>query len=257
MHSDLFQLSGKKALITGASRGLGLAIAKGLAQHGADVALMARNSDELTNAANQITTETNRTVSTFPFDLQHTEAIDAQFTDVVARLSSVDILVNCAGVNLRSPAEQAPLDLWDKVLRLNLTAAFALSAAFCRHRRQLDRPGKIINIGSLACTAARPTTTPYSASKGGLLMLTKGLAVEWAPYNINVNAIGPGYFLTEMTKPLFDDRQFTDWVLSRTPLKRLGQPEDLVGAALLLASSAGDFITGQIIYIDGGWLAAL
>jgi gluconate 5-dehydrogenase len=129
--------------------------------------------------------------------------------------------------------------------------------AFCQYRNQVGGGGKIINIGSLMCHAARPTTAAYASAKGGLIMLTKTLAVEWARYNINVNAIGPGYIATELTAALQADKDFNRWVLSKTPLGRWGQPEDLVGAAILLASKAGDFITGQIIYVDGGWLALL
>jgi gluconate 5-dehydrogenase len=134
---------------------------------------------------------------------------------------------------------------------------FLISQAFCRHRKQVAKPGKIINIGSLLCHAARATNAPYASSKGGLLMLTKSLAVEWAKYQINVNAIGPGYIQTELTKPLWTDQDFDKWVLSKTPLGRWGKPEDIVGTAIFLASPASDFVTGQIVYVDGGWLAML
>ncbi|UCF16643.1 MAG: SDR family oxidoreductase, partial [Phycisphaerales bacterium] len=142
-------------------------------------------------------------------------------------------------------------------IETNLTAAFAMSQAFCRHRIDAGKAGRIINIGSLTCHSARPTTAAYASSKGGLLMLTKTLAVEWAKYKINVNAIGPGYIATDLTKPLWTDEEFDRWVLSKTPLARWGRPDDLVGTAVLLASKAGEFITGQIIYVDGGWLALL
>ena len=142
-------------------------------------------------------------------------------------------------------------------MRVNLTAVLVMSQAFCRHRREAGGAGKIINIGSLMCYGARPTTTAYAASKGGLLMLTKSLAVEWARYNINVNAIGPGYIATELTEILQADEDFNRSVLTRTPLGRWGQPGDIAGAAVFLASSASDFVTGQILYVDGGWLAAL
>ena len=257
MNDSLFDLHGQNALITGSNRGLGLALAGGLAQHGADVALLARTEDQLAHARSQIQTATDRTVWTFPFDLTDTDAIADCFERILTDTEHIDILVNCAGVNLRGPAEEISLQTWRQVFDVNLNAAFAFSTAFCRHRKACAAPGKILNIGSLACAAARPTTAPYTASKGALAMLTKSLAVEWAPYHINVNAIGPGYFQTEMTKPLLDNEDFSRWVISRTPLNRWGQPEDLIGAALLLTSPAGNFITGQIIYVDGGWLAAL
>ncbi|MHC4430896.1 MAG: SDR family oxidoreductase [Planctomycetota bacterium] len=257
MESRLFGLSAKTALVTGGSRGIGLALAKGLASQGADVAIVSRTEEQLKTAGRQIQDETHGKVWTFPFDLAETESIEDFFASVVAKTEGVDILVNCAGTTIRGPAEDVDLITWNKVIEVNLTSAFALSQAFCRHRRDANKAGKIVNIGSLTCHGARPTTAAYASSKGGLLMLTKTLAVEWAKYNINVNAIGPGYIATELTEPLWSDTEFDQWVLSKTPLARWGKPDDLVGTAVLLASKAGDFITGQIIYVDGGWLALL
>lgn len=252
-----FDLSGKTALVTGGSRGIGLAIATGLAQHGAEMAIVARRKTALKAASDQIQTSSRTNVHTFAFDLANVEGIDALFNDIVAETGGVDILVNCAGTTSREPAEQAKLENWNRVLRVNLTAVLVISQAFCRRRKQAGKPGKIINIGSLLCHGARATNAPYASSKGGLLMLTKSLAVEWARYRINVNAIGPGYIQTELTKPLWTDQDFDKWVLSRTPLARWGRPEDIVGTAVFLASPASDFVTGQIIYVDGGWLAML
>ena len=257
MASNLFDLSGKTALVTGGNRGIGLAIAKGLAEHGADIAIIARTKSQLDDAAQQIKADTGKKVWTFPFDLQNTEAIESLFNEIIKQTKGIDILVNCAGTTIRGPAEDIDLKAWNHVLDLNLTAILATSQAFCRHRKQCEKSGKIINIGSLMCHGARATTAAYASSKGGLLMLTKTLAVEWAKYKINVNAIGPGYIATDLTAPLQADKDFNNWVLSKTPLERWGRPEDLVGTAVLLASSAADFLTGQIIYIDGGWLAML
>lgn len=257
MESRLFGLSAKTALVTGGSRGIGLALAKGLANQGANVAIVSRTEEQLETAGRQIQAETHSNVWTFTFDLANTESIEDLFASVVAKTKGIDILVNCAGTTIRGPAEDVDLITWNKVIEVNLTSAFVLSQAFCRHRRNTNKAGKIINIGSLTCHGARPTTAAYASSKGGLLMLTKTLAVEWAKYNINVNAIGPGYIATELTEPLWTDEEFDRWVLSKTPLARWGRPDDLVGAAVLLASKAGDFITGQIIYVDGGWLALL
>jgi gluconate 5-dehydrogenase len=257
MESRLFGLSAKTALVTGGSRGIGLALAKGLANQGADVAIVSRTEEQLETAGRQIQAETHSNVWTFTFDLANTESIEDLFASVVAKTKGVDILVNCAGTTIRGPAEDVDLITWNEVIEVNLTSAFVLSQAFCRHRRDANKAGKIINIGSLTCHGARPTTAAYASSKGGLLMLTKTLAVEWAKYNINVNAIGPGYIATGLTEPLWTDEEFDRWVLSKTPLARWGKPDDLVGAAVLLASKAGDFITGQIIYVDGGWLALL
>lgn len=257
MVRKLFDLSGKIALVTGGSRGIGLAVTEGLAQHGADVAIVARTKKQLEEAKKQIQASTDRKVWTFPFDLGNTKAIEGLFEDVVAETKGIDILVNCAGTTARALAEEVDINDWNQVVKVNLTAVFAMSQAFCRHRKQTAKGGKIISIGSLLCHSARATNAPYASSKGGLLMLTKSLAVEWAKYKINVNAIGPGYITTELTKPLWTDKEFDRWVLSKTPLERWGQPEDLVGTAVFLASSASDFITGQIIYVDGGWLAML
>lgn len=257
MTGNLFDISSKTALITGGNRGIGLSIAKALAEHGADVILVARTKKQLETAAEQIKAETGKKVWTFPFDLENIDKIDNFFKDIITETKGIDILINCAGATVRGPAEELDLKAWNMVLEVNLTAILVLSQAFCRHRKQLGKPGKIINIGSLMCHGARATTAAYAASKGGLLMLTKTLAVEWAKYNINVNAIGPGYIATALTAPLQTDEDFNKWVLSKTPLARWGRPEDLTGTAILLASGAGDFITGQIIYVDGGWLAML
>jgi len=257
MENNLFSVAGKTALVTGGGRGIGLAIAKGLAEHGADVAIVARSKEQLEAAARQIGADTGRKIWSFPFDLGSVEGIDNFFESIIAETKGIDILVNCAGTTIRGPAEDVDLKTWHHVIEVNLTATFVLSQAFCRHRKQAGKAGRIINIGSLTCHAARPTTAAYGSSKSGLLMLTKTLAVEWAKYNINVNAIGPGYIATELTEPLQTDKDLNQWILSKTPLARWGQPEDLIGTAVLLASRAGEFITGQIIYVDGGWLALL
>ncbi len=257
MESSPFDLSGKTALVTGGSRGIGLAVAKGLAQHGANIAIIARTEKQLKHAQKQIQAETEKHVWTYPFDLANTNAISAPWQDVLKETKGVDILVNCAGITHRAPAEDVELKDWNQVIDVNLTAVFALSQVFCQHRKQIGAGGKIINIGSLMCHGARPTNTAYACSKGGVMMLTKSLAVEWAKYNINVNAIGPGYITTDLTAGLQTDPNLNKWVISKTPLGRWGQPNDLVGTAVFLASSASDFITGQIIYVDGGWLALL
>ncbi len=257
MQSNLFSLLGKTALVTGGNRGIGFAIAKGLAEHGADIAIVARTREQLKAAKKQIQTVTEKKVWTFPFDLGDIKGIEALFERIVSETKDIDILANCAGMTIRGPSEEVDLKTWNKVIDINLTAVLVISQAFCRHRRQVEKAGRIINIGSLTCHGARPTTAAYASSKSGLLMLTKTLAVEWAKYNINVNAIGPGYIATELTKPLLEDEEFNKWVHSKTPLGRWGQPDDLIGTAVLLASKAGDFITGQIIYVDGGWLALL
>jgi gluconate 5-dehydrogenase len=255
MENGLFDLVGRTALVTGAGRGIGLAIAKALAGQGADVALVARTQSQLRVAKEQIESQTGRKVWVFPFDLVDVQHVPGLFEEVVRATGGVDILVNCAGTTVREPSEDASLESFSRVMDINLTEVLLLCQAFCRHRKQAGQGGRIINIGSLACHAARPTIAAYACSKMGVLALTRTLAVEWAKYGINVNAIGPGYIATDLTAPLQADAQFSQWVLSKTPLTRWGRPEDRVGTAILLASPAGDFITGQIFYIDGGWTA--
>jgi gluconate 5-dehydrogenase len=185
------------------------------------------------------------------------EGIYDFFKQVVKETGPIDILVNNAGAASRFPSEDYTLEEWRKVLTVNLEAVFVMSQAFCRHRKENGGGGRIINLGSLMCKAARPMNPPYAASKGGVLLLTKELAVDWVKYNINVNAIGPGFFTTNMTKPLQDNEKLNEWVISRTPKGRWGKPEELVGAAVFLASEASSFVTGEIIYVDGGWYAAM
>lgn len=248
---------GKTALVTGAGRGIGLALAQGLARHGADVVLVARTAEQLDAAKSRIEAGTRRKAWVFPCDLSDSTGLESCFDQVVDRVGNVDILVNCAGTNIRGPSEDVSLETFHRVMDVNLTSALVLSQAFCRHRKQAGQPGRIINIGSLLCQAGRATIAAYACSKSGLLALTKTLAVEWAQYDINVNAIGPGYISTELTAPLKADPEFDRWVLVNTPLGRWGQPDELVGVAVLLASQAGAFITGQIFYVDGGWTALL
>lgn len=257
MGNGLFDLSGKTALVTGGGRGIGFSIAKGLAEQGADVAVAARTAEQLEKACEQIRAQTGSKAWSFAFDLANMDRIDGFFGEVVEKTGGVDILVSCAGMTVRGTSEEVELADWKSVLDVNLTSVFVLSQAFCRHRKVAGCGGSIINIRSLTCHAARPTTAAYASSKGGILTLTRTLAVEWAKYGITVNAIGPGYIATELTAPLQADEEFNEWVHSKTPLGRWGEPDDLVGTAVLLASKAGEFITGQIIYVDGGWLALL
>ncbi len=255
MENGLFGLGGRRALVTGAGRGIGLAIAQALAGQGAEVALVARTQSQLEAARERIETETGRRAWAFPFDLADVKHVPRLFEEVVRATGGVDILVNGAGTTVREPTEDMSLGSFNHVMDVNLTEVLLLCQAFCRHRQQVGKPGRIINIGSLACHAARPTIAAYACSKMGVLALTRTLAVEWARYGINVNAIGPGYIATDLTAPLQADAQFSQWVLSKTPLNRWGRPEDLAGTAILLASKAGEFITGQIFYVDGGWTA--
>jgi NAD(P)-dependent dehydrogenase (short-subunit alcohol dehydrogenase family) len=254
--SSLFDLSGKIALVTGASRGIGKALAVGLAEHGADVVLVARTKEALDRTAVEVEAHGRRTWVK-PFDLAHVPQIPEFYRSVVEETGGVDILVNVAGIQRRALALDLTLEDWNEVLELNLSAVFVLCQAFAREQIGSGKPGRIINIGSLMCEGHRPTTVAYTASKGGIRQLTKALAVEWARYDIRVNAVAPGYIATEMTQPLRDNPELDDWVRRRAPMGRWGEPRELVGAVVFLASEASSYVTGHILYVDGGWLANL
>ncbi|MDP7019455.1 MAG: glucose 1-dehydrogenase [Pirellulaceae bacterium] len=252
---NAFQLTGKRALVTGASKGIGVGLARGLAAAGAELVVNARNADELETTAARLREETGATIHCEPFDLSAADELDSFLGSVVERCGPIDILINNAGRTHRGAAHEMPLEKWREVLDLNLTTVFALSQAFAKHRMAAGGGGRIINVGSLMCSTTRPNNTPYAASKGGVLLLTKAMAVDWADHGIRVNAIGPGYIDTPLNKALVDDPEFSDWVTQRCPLGRWGTPDDLSGTVVFLASPASEFITGQIIYVDGGFLA--
>ena len=249
-----FQLAGRRALVTGASKGIGLGIAQAMAASGAEVMLVARSQAELEAAAATLR-ETGRQVRVCPFDLRNTDEIPAWFSQVVETHGCPDILVNAAGITRRTPAEDLTIEDWNDTLAINLTAVFRLSQAFARSCFAAGARGKIINIASLMTAAARRTTAAYTASKGGIGQLTKALAVDWADKGILVNAIAPGYIATKLTAPLVNDPKFDEWVKQRCPLGRWGTPDDIAWPAVFLASTAADFITGQILFVDGGWMA--
>lgn len=246
---DSFRLDGRLALICGGSRGIGLGIARAMSAAGARILLAARASAGLEEAAASLG------AAACPVDMRQYEQISAWYDDVVARHGRPDILVNAAGITRRKPAEELSLEDWNDTLAVNLSAMFAVCQAFARHLIAARERGKIINIASLMTAAARRTTAAYTASKGGVGQLTKALAVDWADKGILVNAIAPGWVRTALTEPLWSDAAFDAWILQRTPLARWGSPEDIALPAVFLASPAADFITGQVIYVDGGWMA--
>jgi gluconate 5-dehydrogenase len=251
---NIFRLDGRRALVTGASKGIGLGIAQAMAEAGSDLVLGARNQRELETAGAGLR-ETGRQVTVAPLDLRETERIPAWYDQLVAEHGRPDILVNAAGIVRRALAQELTAADWNATLAVNLTAVFMLSQAFARHCIAAGAKGKIINIASLTTAAARKTTAAYTASKGGVGQLTKALAVDWADHDILVNAIAPGYITTKLTEPLWKDGDFDAWVKKRCPLGRWGKPEDIAWPAVFLASPAADYITGQILFVDGGWMA--
>lgn len=255
MNTSLFDLSGRTALITGSSQGLGLALARGLGEAGAAVILNGRNEARLSAAAEGLRAAGFR-AETSSFDVTDDHGAAAAIARIEAEIAPIDILINNAGIQRRAPLEQLELSVWREVIETNLTSAFVV-ARHVAPRMIGRRSGKIINICSLMSEVGRATTGPYTAAKGGLKMLTRAMAVEWAKHNIQINGIGPGYFATELTKPLMENPDFNRWVCQRTPAGRWGQPNELAGAAVFLASRSSDFVNGQVIYVDGGMLASL
>lgn len=251
----LFDLAGRTALVTGSSGGLGLAMARGLATAGAAIVLNGRDGSRLEKAAASFT-EPDK-VRTAVFDVAREEAVVEAFETLDREGVAIDILINNAGVQFRRPMLELAAEDWRRVVDTNLTAAFLVGREAARRMVARGRGGKVINIGSLTSAAARATVAPYAAAKGGLLMLTRTMAVEWAAFDIQANAIGPGYIATEMNQALLDDAAFDGWVRRRAPAGRWGTPEDLVGTVVFLASDASAYVSGQIIYVDGGMLAAL
>jgi gluconate 5-dehydrogenase len=252
---ELFNLLGKVALVTGSSRGLGFTLAAGLGQAGATLVLNGINPERLERA---VTSLRDAQIKAFAaaFDVTRADEIAEKIAWIEADVGPIDILVNNAGIQIRNPLENFKDEDWQKVLDTNLKGAYLVSKAVARGMIA-RQSGKIINICSVQSELGRPTISPYAASKGGLKMLTKGMATEWGKHNIQVNGLGPGYFATEMTRPLVEDEKFDAWLRSRTPANRWGDPEELVGPAVFLASKASNYVNGHILYVDGGMLACV
>ncbi len=248
-------LQGKTALITGASRGIGYAIAEAMYNEGAKVYIVARNAEELKKSAAQIDVKNENRVIPIAFDVANLNAIKDAVKQIEANGDSINVLVNNAGVNLRGTIEEISEETFDTVLNVNLKSIFFLTQAVYPMLKK--EGGKIVNIASLMSEIARPNISPYCASKGGVRQLTKAMAIEGAEFNIQANGITPGYIATEMNKPLIENKDFNEFIINRTPAKRWGDPKDIASTAVFLASSGSDYITGQIIAVDGGILAAL
>lgn len=249
--SDLFSLAGKRALVTGSSSGLGRRMAFAMAKAGADVIIHGRNAGRLAQAAGEIASETGREVEQLVVDLQTVDDWDEFVQDFEIR---ADILANVAGINLRQPPDEISSESWDQTLNINLKIPFFLARALVPQMR-VKGWGKVINIGSLQSSRAFANSFPYGASKGGVVQLTRAMAEAWSKDGIGCNAIAPGFFPTELTRPVYDNVELVQKNASQTAIGRNGELEDVDGVTVFLASSASDYITGQTIYLDGGFTA--
>src|SRR6202140_1123769 len=253
MFLETFQLSGKNALVTGSRRGLGAPIAVALAEAGANVACHGRDPNP--GATCNAISAAGRKTFYFPADLADSNSCTALFEKTVAGFGSIDILGNNAGTIRRAPAAEYPMEFWDELIAVHLTAAFRLSQLAGRHMLQRGLGGKILNIASLLSFQGGVFVPAYAAAKGGIAQLTKALANEWAPHGINVNAIAPGYMAPDNTTALRCDPVRSRQILERIPAGRWGEPEDIAGAAVFLCSAASDYVHGHVLVVDGGWLA--
>lgn len=250
--NDLFSLVGKRALVTGSSQGIGLGLAKGLLSAGAEVILNGRSLKKL----EQVAASLDGGVYVLPFDVTDHNATKNAIDKFEAEIGAIDILVNNAGIQYRSPLEDFPADMFEQLLSTNISSVFNASQAAARH--MIGRcAGKIISIASVQTALARPGIAPYTATKGAVGNLTKGMATDWAKYGLQCNAIAPGYFDTPLNAALVADSVFSGWLEKRTPAGRWGRIEELVGVCVFLASSASSFVNGQVIYVDGGITASL
>lgn len=255
MSIKLFDLTGKLALITGSGRGIGLELARGLASAGSAIVLNDIDEKRLEEAVAMLKKDgfTSHGVS---FDVRDEKMIDEKVSFIEKEIGKIDILINNAGIQIRAPLEEFNSDDWRRLIDINLTGAFIVAKAVVQGMIK-RRAGKIINICSIQSELARPTIAPYTASKGGIRNLTKGMATDWGKYNIQVNGIAPGYFKTQMTKALYEDPKFDAWLCARVPANRWGDPSELIGAAIFLSSKASDYVNGHLLYVDGGLMACV
>ena len=251
---ESFQLNGRRALVTGSSGGIGFALARALGQAGAHLVLNGRNAGKLQQAAATLQAE-NLSVSTSAFDVTNAAEVRTAI-DALETQGAIDILVNNAGMQIRGPLHEFADDDWHTLMKTNLDSVYFVSKAVAQ--RMIPRgQGKIINICSVQSELGRPGIAPYTACKGAVKMLTKGMAIDWGQFGLNVNGLGPGYFKTELTEKLVKDEAFTAWLVGRTPSRRWGDVEELGGAAVFLASDASRFMNGHVLYVDGGVTATL
>ena len=254
MSLKLFDLSGKRALVTGSSQGIGLGLGEGLGKAGAKIILNGRDKAKL-DAARKDMAANGIGVQVSAFDVTN----EAEVNEAIAALEkegAIDILINNAGMQFRSPLEDFPSDKFRELLRVNIESAFLVGKAVAKGMI-VRKAGKIINICSVQSELGRPSIAPYTATKGAIKMLTKGMCADWAKHGIQVNAIGPGYFKTPLNQALVDNPEFSSWLEKRTPAGRWGNVDELIGAAVFLASPASSFVNGHILYVDGGITSVL
>jgi gluconate 5-dehydrogenase len=255
MTQEIFSLKGKRALVTGSSQGIGLALAEGLARAGARIILNGRDLKRLETAKRELDAKGIKS-SGANFDVTSEEEVGIAIDWIEREQGPIDILINNAGMQFRAQLEEFPLEKWRELMRVNVESAFIVSKAVAKGmiaRKQ----GKIINISSVQSELGRPTIAPYTATKGAIKMLTKGMCADWARHGIQVNAIGPGYFKTPLNQALVDSPEFSSWLEKRTPAGRWGTTDELIGAAIFLASPASSFVNGHILYVDGGITSVL
>lgn len=255
MSTQLFDLSGKLALITGSSQGIGFALARGLGEAGATIILNGRDEKKLSEAKKALTQQ-NITAHTLAFDVTDHAAVSAAIEQAEATIGGINILINNAGMQHRTPLQDFDPTIFNTMLQTNITSVFNVGQCVAKH--MIDRgEGKIINIASVQTAMARPGIAPYTATKGAVANLTKGMSTDWAPYGLNVNAIAPGYFDTPLNAALVQDADFSAWLEKRTPAGRWGQLNELIGAGIFLSSEAASFVNGHTLFVDGGITACL
>ncbi|GAC1547281.1 MAG: SDR family oxidoreductase [Collimonas sp.] len=250
-----FSLSGRLALITGSSGGIGFALARGLAAAGTAIVLNGRDAGKLARVAAQLRTE-GYTIHEACFDVTSSASVEAAVARIEGEIGAIDILFNNAGIQRRAPLEEFKEADWHELIQTNLNSVFYVAKAVAQHMIPRGR-GKIVNICSVQSELGRPNIAPYTATKGAVKMFTKGMAIDWGKYGLQVNGLGPGYFKTEMNAALVADQKFTEWLVGRTPSRCWGDVEDLAGAAVFLSSDASKFVNGHILYVDGGVTATL
>ncbi|MEK1894224.1 MAG: SDR family oxidoreductase [Rhizobium sp.] len=250
MSFPLFDLSGRRALVTGSSQGIGLALASGLAEHGASVVLNGRDTSKLEVTARALR-DAGHDVAVGVFDVTDASAVKRGVDEIEAAIGPIDILINNAGMQFRTPLEDFPAERWEQLLKTNVSSVFYVGQAVARHMIKRGA-GKIINIASVQSELARPGIAPYTATKGAVKNLTRGMCADWAKYGIQINAIAPGYFKTPLNQALVDNAEFSSWLEKRTPAARWGDVDELIGAAVFLSGKGSSFVNGHTLYVDGG-----